>query len=178
MILVRVLSYTMNNLKNLPWFWGFPKRGWINDDTCWSVSSSYRLLLNWLQQHGWKFRQNIANSCLSCDYIRTCIQWINDKGKKTFVPSKSLIYLGSNNGSYVKKKLLLDDNTFIMVLFLMTQRADKITDEMSWSFVHYINVHRNMLKRIQESWRMVILSIKLKHIYNLSTLCTPPPAIH
>lgn len=144
MILVRVLSYTMNNLKNLPWFWGFPKRGWINDDTCWSVCSSYRLLLNWLQQHGWKFRQNIANSCPSCDYIRTCIQWINDKGKKkTFVPSKSLIYLGSNNGSYVKKKLLLDDNTFIMVLFLMTQRADKITDEMSWSFVHYINVNRN-----------------------------------
>lgn len=53
------------------------------------------------------------------------------KEKKTFVPSKSLIYLGSNNGSYVKKKLLLDDNTFLMVLFLMTQKADKITDEMS-----------------------------------------------
>lgn len=101
------------------------------------------------------------------------------------------IPLGSRNGGYVKKIIpfLFSRPTtpicqrtwslytyywtvyfiqhFSRVIFLMTQQADKITEEMSWRFVYDVNIRRNMLKRLQETWRISILSIKLKLKYTI-----------
>lgn len=102
-----------------------------------------------------------------------------------------MIPLGSRNGGYVKKIIpfLFSRPTtpicqrtwslytyywtvyfiqhFSRVIFLMTQQADKITEEMSWRFVYDVNIRRNMLKRLQETWRISILSIKLKLKYTI-----------